>query len=122
MIFLNTGPGDDPTLNRHVEVTWTFSGPVLGVMSDTGGTLEAASSALLGASGTSYPSALAHRGLEDRDSYTITGNRVVVTMRVAEPGDWIRVVTANTPEPTSGLVFGGLFGIALLMQGRRRQR
>src|SRR5919199_1408920 len=54
MIFLNipdgaTGPQAD--LNE----TWTFDGAVLGVMSDDAGALEVASSGLLGASGTSYP-------------------------------------------------------------------
>lgn len=95
MIFLNTGPGNDSTYNDHYDVTWTFDEEVLGVMSDSGGLLEAATSALLGAAGTSYPSSFSARGMEGNDSYTIAGNTLTVGMAVTEPGDWIRVITAG---------------------------
>lgn len=122
MIFLNTGPGNSGTSNAHRNVTWTFAGAVLGVMSDVGGTLEAASSGFLGAGGTIYPAAFPNRGLESNDSLSVFGNTVTVSMFVTEPGDWIRVVTATVPEPTSALVFSGLLGIAVLTQRRRRWR
>src|SRR3954469_3032077 len=50
MIFLNqvNVEGQDPKL-VDTGVVWTFSGPILGVMSDNNGLLEAASSFLLGA-------------------------------------------------------------------------
>lgn len=92
MIFLNTASGSASDLDK----VWTFDGPVLGVMSDRGGALEAASSSILGASGTTYPGAFGLRGLEGNgnDGYVVAGSQITVSMNVAEPGDWIRVVTA----------------------------
>jgi hypothetical protein len=106
MIFLNT---EGPTEVIDWGVVWTFDGPVIGVMSDAEGTLEAASSAILGAPGTTYPEAFHHRGLEPGDSYTVIGTEITVNMRVTEPGDWIRVVTLSPlvggiaePPPLAG--------------------
>lgn len=45
MIFLNT---EGYTLNTHTGVEWTFDGEILGVMSDSTGALEVASSPILG--------------------------------------------------------------------------
>lgn len=96
MIFLNkadTAPGSLTDLN----VTWTFSGGVLGVMSNSNGSLEVASSGLLGAPGTTYPALpFPARGLEPGtpDGYAVAGNAITVSMAVSQPGDWIRVVTA----------------------------
>lgn len=94
MIFLNThyGYGDD------FGVVWTFDAPILGVMSDTDGLLEAATNEFLKAPGTVYPGAFAGRGLEldiedQPDEYEVNGNTITVGMHVGEPGDWIRVVT-----------------------------
>ncbi len=98
MIFLNT---EGTTNVSDQNVAWTFDGAVLGVMSDVGGTLEAASSALLGAVGTTYPAAFPARGLESDplDNYTVAANAITVGMHVTEPGDWIRVVTASNCAP-----------------------
>jgi len=91
MIFYNTNNVD--VLRSHLDVVWEFSGEVLGVMSDTGGELEAASNDLLGAEGTLYPGAFDNRGLESNDGYVIDGNQVTVSMTVRVPGDWIRIIT-----------------------------
>ena len=96
MIFLNT-VGNVQAIDPGV--VWEFDGPVVGVMSDNNGNLEAASSGLLGATGTAYPLAgFNNRGLENNDGYVVAGNTITVNMRVTEPGDWIRVVTASIPN------------------------
>jgi hypothetical protein len=95
MIFLNTlegGPGAS-----DLNVVWTFDANVLGVMSNSSGSLEVASSAVAGAPGTIYPAApFGARGLEaGSDGYVVAGNQITVSMTVTEPGDWIRVITAS---------------------------
>ena len=94
LIFLSPFP-DHPT--RHVTVTWRFSGPVLGVMSDTHCSLQMRSDPLLGKPGTQYPGRSAFRGMELRlgDHYEIAGEALIVTMTVPQLGDWIRVITAT---------------------------
>ena len=118
MIFLNF-----PNCSRrqsHTGVVWTFSGPILGVMSDVHGTYEAASNRELGAPGTTYPGIFRHRGLERNDSYVVAGNQITVNMMVSQPGDWIRVVTADMPEPTTFAVWS-LLGLTFI-GGRWRPR
>ena len=128
MIFLNSGPGNSGSLLEHFNVEWNFSGDILGVMSDSSGVLEASSSSFLGAAGTIYPGAFSARGLEGRhatcnmnvdDCYNFSGSTLNLTMRVTEPGDWIRVITATSvPEPASLLLLGlGLVGLGV---SRRR--
>ena len=90
MIFLNT---DGTVSASDQNVKWQFDGPILGVMSDQGGTLEAASSVLLGDPATIYPAAFPARGMEPSDGYSVAGDTITVNMAVGEPGDWIRVVT-----------------------------
>jgi len=121
MIFLNT---DGNSLGQQFGVEWTFSGTILGVMSDYNGFLETDSNSFLGATGTTYPGNFAARGLEGtlagcdinaQDCYGFSGNTLTLTMRVSEPGDWIRVITASTaqvPEPSTILIFSlGLIGL-----------
>ncbi len=115
MIFFNTPTN---SFSTDANQTWTFDGLILGVMSDEDGLLEAASNSVLGAAGTTYPGAFSARGLEtsDVDSYSVVGNTITVTMKVGEPGDWIRVVTA-VPEPSSFLL--GVLAIFGAMYSRR---
>lgn len=128
MLFLNSPGG---SLTRTA--TFTFDGTILGVMSDSGGLLEAASTALLGVTNTTeYPSASGNnsggfvgftaRGLEGNDSYSVLGNQLTITMRVAQPGDWVRVVTV-VPEPSGiGLFALGAIGLIGGLRTRRASR
>lgn len=109
-------------------VEWTFSGIILGIMSDINGALEAASNSLLGAAGTTYyAGSFANRGLEAgdvNDNISISGNTLTLGMRVSEPGDWIRVITAHSrarvPEPLMPVLM--LMGIAGLVSVRRGRK
>ncbi|WP_422038293.1 hypothetical protein [Roseibium sp.] len=136
MIFLNSSGN---ALISHFSVDWTFSGTILGVMSDKGGTLEAATSSVLGALGTNYtvpfPGSGAAapfnaRGLEQNDGqgdgsndgYSINGNVLTLGMKVTEPGDWIRVVTATTvPIPAALPLLGGALAIGGFLGWRRKR-
>jgi hypothetical protein len=121
MIFLNK-PTGAPSQISHSNVTWTFDGIVLGTMSDTPGNLEAASTPVLGLAGTTYQAPLTNRGMEGADALSFAGNSLTAssTMVVSQPGDWIRVVTAAVPEPTTFLVWGGL--CLCVAVGARRRR
>jgi hypothetical protein len=127
MLFLNSGAGNDTRLiehgaggNKNSEVTFGFDGMILGVMSDRNGALELASSLFLGAVGTLYPDATqGARGMEgndftnkNNDWYIFSGDTISLGMRVTEPGDWIRVITAAVPVPPSlALMALGLLGL-----------
>lgn len=127
MIFMNR---DGTSLlthgNEREGVVWTFDSRIIGVMSDTGGFLEAASTPELGAPGTAYPGAFSNRGLEvsgrTDDWYDIISpKQIMVTMRVTQPGDWIRVVT-QVPIPAALPLFGSALGLLGFAGWRRRQQ
>jgi len=134
MIFLNRENDSSPNHIAHNNVEWTFSHEVLGVMSDTNGSLEGASSPFLGATGVRYPTAFTpggagvngeifdFRGMEGGgDGYSLINPYVLsVSMYVTQPGDWIRVITA-VPLPAALPLYGA--GVALLgFMGWRRRK
>lgn len=121
MIFLDIGSGGFTQI-----ANWTFDGTILGVMSDLNGSLESSSNILLGATGTTYGS-YNNRGLEDNDDYVISGNQLNVTMRVSQPGDWIRVITldesqARVPDTGATAALMGLSFLGLLAARKRFAR
>jgi len=119
MIFFNALVEEEPPPEEtHLGVTWTFADPILGVMSDPDGNLEAASTPELGAPTTNYPAApFANRGLElENDGYLVSGNKITVDMSIIAPGDWIRVVT-EVPEPATVALLG-LGALSLLRRKR----
>jgi len=112
MIFLNAPAGIGSI--THTNVLWTFSNPIIGVMSDSIGALEVASTPELGAAGTVYPAApFGARGMEGADTYSFVAgsNQLLVNMYVSQPGDWIRVVTHATPIPGAALL--GMIGLSV---------
>ncbi|MDP1835959.1 MAG: PEP-CTERM sorting domain-containing protein [Chlamydiales bacterium] len=121
MIFLNPAGG----FGSHGNVSWTFDGIILGVMSDGLGNLEFASDAQLGNPGTAYPTPFATRGLEPIDGYFFVGNTLTLKTVVFPPdrGDWIRVVTLGVavPEPSTYLLFGGFLSLAAFLKRRKTQ-
>ena len=107
MIFLNQPTSSSAGLS-HNNVVWTFDFPVIGVMSDSDGTFEAASTPDFGAVGTNYTTfptscgttaandrvaPFPARGLEGTDHYTVSGNTLTLSSSVGQPGDWMRVLT-----------------------------
>ncbi len=128
MIFLNS---TGTTAIGHFDVTWTFDGAILGVMSNQSGTLEAASTFELGNPATNYTvgagaAPFSARGLEgignpsSGDGYTILGNTITVGMYTNEPGDWIRVVT--NPVPVPGAFLLGSLGLGFASWRLKRRR
>ncbi len=120
MIFLNN-PSSGTIF--HNDVKWTFSGAILGVMSDSSGNLEAASTSILGLTGTTtYPaSGFTARGMEGGDGYAVAGNVLTVDMGVSQPGDWIRVVTKSSSVPDTGSTIF-LLGAGLMSLAAARRR
>ena len=57
--------------------------------------------------------------MEGADSYSGVGTTTLtVSMFVAQPGDWIRVVTHSVPEPSTLLLLS--MGLAGLVASRKR--
>ena len=132
MIFLNSNGSTRIShgLGQAGGVQWTFSGTILGVMSNSNGSLEAASNSFLGAPGTAYPGSFGARGLEGNpfdnvndDFYSFAGKVLTIGMQVTEPGDWVRVVTASpapVPLPAAGWLM--IAGLGALGAAARRRR
>jgi hypothetical protein len=107
LIFLNT-KGKKPAVDTTAK--WTFSGDVIGVMSDyIGQFLKDSNSELSNFNNFTIGKSLTFNaaGLEGNfDGYVITGNMLDLKMRVTEPGDWIRVITVSeVPVPAALWLF-----------------
>jgi hypothetical protein len=136
MIFLNSGPDNSSTLisqglgSFDDGVEFTFDGAVLGIMSNSNGSREVSSSAFLGATGTIYPIAnFAARGLEgdplsgyNDDWYAFSGNAITLGMKVTEPGDWIRVITAANVSEGSTLALLSIGLLGFIARRRKAKR
>ncbi len=132
MIFLNTPEGISASggFSRLGLITFSFSRAILGVMSDSRGLLEIASSYVpgtlshyLGAGDTLYPTLWNYsRGMERTDRYEVNGKTILLRMGVTSPGDWIRVVTvAPVPLPASVWMMIIALGIMGCSRVRRRE-
>ncbi|QDY71320.1 VPLPA-CTERM sorting domain-containing protein [Qingshengfaniella alkalisoli] len=131
MIFFNLSNADSgisrthgSSNNKDLALKITFTGDILGIMTDSDGALEYASTGQLGSPTTEYPAGtFARRGLESGTPDKIwgfEGNTLWFSMHVKQPGDWIRVVTASVPVPAAGWLFmAALGGLGALRVGRK---
>jgi hypothetical protein len=121
VLFLNTASG-----GADQTVTVTFSERILGVMTDTNGSLMFASDAILGGP-VSYVSLpgddySGNRGLEGADYIRkINDFSFELRMVVTEPGDWIRVVTVSEVPLPAG-VWLLMAGVGALGVAKRRRK
>ena len=127
MVFLNRGDNAGGTSNLlDLDASFTFSGAIIGTMSDRNGGLRMVPSDFLGTLvGYSYTNFDA-RGLEVNASYTdtfqIAGNVLDTQFNVTQPGDWMRVVTiSQVPVPAGILLLPmGLFAMGALRRKKRK--
>jgi hypothetical protein len=114
LIFLNT----QGSTRKDDAQTWGFDGAILGVMSDSTGSLMNNTNNLFAAfndyftlplGGSTLPfnaAGLEQNDISTGDGYFINGLLLDLRMVVTEPGDWIRVITASAvPLPAAAFLF-----------------
>ena len=110
----------DPRGPDSVIATLSFESAITGVFS-TKAELDG-SNATYGNSGITYGTSTLI-GLEDRDTYSVVGNKLMIDWHAIDPGDHIRVFTAPVtppiPEPqTLALLVAGLSALAFVQRRR----
>lgn len=108
-------PGSD------MAVTWVFDKPIVGIMVDSMGAHEVASSPYLGLPGTIYPNYLEdRRGIEVfpgnpySDTLGVIGSTLYFGSHVTYPGDHIRILTSSgtvVPEPPAWVCWTLIVGL-----------
>jgi hypothetical protein len=110
--------GFDPLAHTSVSASITFSTAILGVIY-TDYSLYVTDGAL-GLPTVAYFNP-AHLGLEMIDTFSVSGNTITFFDAHARvPGDFMRVITAAVPEPSTYAMMG--LGLAGVMFATRRQR
>lgn len=130
MVFLNKPDGVGGTLDFNGTIT--FSGTILGVFGRENGADLAGlngrvdTDSLLGVS--NYDN-FANRGMENNgtgannDSVSFLDDTLTIRLKVTQPGDWVRVVTASAvPLPAPVLLFGSGFAVFAAMRRRKSKQ
>jgi len=127
---------DPKNSSRLQNVTFTFSGQILGVIVESdrfykqnrGWTDYFLESDFLGNPDAIYPTDhFVNRGLElgspnDAITVSIAGNTITIDdFRASNPGDQIRVLTMSIPEPSTFVTFGVSAVVVALYRLRRRR-
>ena len=110
----------DPDPNRTLIGTVDFDSTVLAILTST---TTLAASDFLANTGVNYLNP-GLRGLESGDSVTISGlQQIMFDVFAGTPGDYVRVLTAFSPEGVpelSSMALAALTLLSLLAHGRRR--
>ncbi|HQT00236.1 PEP-CTERM sorting domain-containing protein [Acidovorax sp.] len=112
--------GFDPEERSAIEATVTFDSEILGVIWVTDSL--SATDALLGLPTITYlDNPPFYLGFESPfDMFSVSGNTLTFRAGANKPGDFLRVITAAVPEPSTYAMMGlGLFGVMLAARRRR---
>lgn len=114
--------GFDPEERSEVLATITFDSEILGVVWSTNSL--SATDAVLGLPTVTYnENPPFYLGIEAPfDWFSVDGNTLTFHAGASKPGDFIRVITAAIPEPsTYAMMAMGLAGVLMATRRRRRE-
>lgn len=103
----------DPASSLTANGTVTFDAPVVGVITNNG--LFDLTDDQLGNAATSYD--IGSQELEGSDSVVISGNTITYDLLTNSPGDAIRVITSNNPQPGVNVCANGTATLAGVITG-----